>query len=76
MVVLKPGGNKWKAIIFLGRQYQFDWVVFHDSMNNTYSFLFKGKKIVLMRTHDMLTLVADKPINFLANPKAFQIRYG
>lgn len=34
--------------VLLGRPWQYDRSVFHDGRNNTCSFLFRGKKIVLM----------------------------
>ncbi|KAL6495531.1 hypothetical protein OROGR_030094 [Orobanche gracilis] len=34
--------------ILLGRPWQFDRATFHDGRTNTYSFLFRGKKIVLL----------------------------
>ncbi|MCH90834.1 retrotransposon protein, partial [Trifolium medium] len=52
--------------LLLGRPWQFDRSVIHDGRANTYSFLFRGKKIVLLpsKNHtigDSLTLLSRGP---------------
>lgn len=54
------------ACHLLGRPWQFDCSVMHDGHDNTYYFLFRGKKVVLLpsKTHtagDSTTLLSRAP---------------
>ncbi|KAH6802687.1 hypothetical protein C2S51_034133 [Perilla frutescens var. frutescens] len=52
--------------LLLGHPWQFDSAAFHDGCNNTYSFLFRGKKIVLMPRRDTLQPSVDVGVSLLS----------
>lgn len=59
------------VMFYLSRPWQYDRSAFHDGHHNTYSFLFRGKKIVLMPGPDSLSRSSTLTVTLLTY-KPFQ----